>query len=533
MTGHATGPAAASLWANARFVVVDVETCQAPDGDHIVALAAVTCRSGRISGAWSTLVNPGVPIDAFTSSIHGITDEHVQDEAGFDVVSDRLITQLAPIDAGEQVVLVAHNVGFDVARLHLEATRLGKQLPDVLIADTMTLTEHLGVAVPDRKLITLLAALGLTNPAHHDALTDAYATAQALVALLNLAVRDGVDDLPALLEQVAPRRYRTGQIRPAASRSGRPARSAAADGKDVPAGHAATHANVLPAEPTDAELAEWRDQVDACIELRCELLTDRVTATDADPSVLRLQLEQALAEAISAGDRAATATVLHSLSPLLAELPDRRAAERWWDRWASPVVAVGRCDTDDPCASCRLERPCPVDVWHHDLAIAALGKPHLAKTFLPTSGERAGTGVFATWRSKGRRRLADRVAYLTWRYWRDSEQPSKADTVARYAWDGGGREPRLVNVYAGLIAASGTPAALQRGIDVCDQALAGRNGDTDDGWQQLLVRRSQLAGRLARSRPSAPIGLDGDPLERRRHHPAAPKRTRRTRFTVT
>jgi len=396
----------------------------------------------------------------------------------------------------------------------------------------MTLTEHLGVAVPDRKLITLLAALGLTNPAHHDALTDAYATAQALVSLLHLAVGDGLDDLPVLLEQVSPRKHRTGQIRPAASRRSTSDRTAAANAEAVPASHAASHANVLPAAPTDGELAEWRSQVDGCIELRCELLTDRVTATHADPSVLRLQLEEALADAIAASDRAATATILRALSPLLAQLPSRRAAERWWDRWAALVSAVGRCQDDDQCSSCRHERPCPVDVWHHHLAIAALGKPHLAKTFLPTSGERAATGVFATWRSKGRHRLADRVAYLTWRYWRDSDQPSKADTVARYAWDGGAREPRLVNVYAGLIAASGTPASLQRGIDVCDHALAGRNGDTDDGWQQLLVRRSQLAGRLARSRPDTPVGPDGDPLERRRHHPAAPRRTRRARFTV-
>ena len=54
--------------------------------------------------------------------------------------------------------------------------------------------------------------------------------------------------------------------------------------------------------------------------------------------------------------------------------------------------------------------------------------------------------------------------WLTWRYWREEDQPSKADKVARLAWDGGCHEPRLASVYAGLLAAPGTDAALKAGI---------------------------------------------------------------------
>lgn len=169
----------------------------------------------------------------------------------------------------------------------------------------------------------------------------------------------------------------------------------------------------------------------------------------------------------------------------------------------------------------------------HDLAPVALGRSDLAKAFLPPTGERAGTGVFATWHRAGRARLADYTAWLAWNYWREADQPSRADAVARYAWEGGGRDPRLVNVYTGLLAASGTHDALDKAIEVCDQALADRHGDTDDGWRQVAIRRGQLAGRQARLTARVTgTDTDGNPVHARRHHPQAPRRRRPHRFKL-
>ena len=65
----------------------------------------------------------------------------------------------------------------------------------------------------------------------------------------------------------------------------------------------------------------------------------------------------------------------------------------------------------------------------------------------------------------------------------------------------GGRDPRLVNAYAGLLAASHTDAALAKGIRICEDALAGRDGD-------------------------------GNPIQLRRHSAENPKRRREPRFRL-
>lgn len=524
------------LWDRLRLVVIDTETCQATDGDHIVAVGVVTCRNHRTYESWSGMVDPGVPIDPHTIRIHGITNEHVTGEPAFADYVPRLLDQLTPTDDEERVVIAGHNVGFDVSRLHLELHRAGHQLPDLPLLDTQTLAAHVGIDVDRYALPNVLAALGLVNPAHHDAMADAFSTAQAAIALLDRAVDQGASDLLALLEAASPGKVRPSDIRTAKT-TGDPTKPLAGrrDGIPVlavPASHTSAHTSLLPASPNDDQLDAWAVSIEDCVTLRCPLLADDVAATDADPDVLRPPLEDALGRALDADDAAGAATVLAALAPLLADLTPKATAQRWWDRWADRIATVGRCRDDDRCPACTEERPCPVDVWHHQLAPAALGPAHHAKSFLRTSGTDEGGGVIATWRSKNRHRLADHVAWLTWLYWRDQDQPSKAEQVARLAWEGGSRDPRLVSVYAGLVGAPRTPSALKRAIDICDTALAGRNGDTDDGWQQVIARRQQLASHLKGHRPRLRVGPDGAPVAIRRHHPTDPRRRPRRRFSA-
>lgn len=539
MTGRTRNPQAgpdvarAKLWADTRIAVVDVETCAGEDGAHIVGVGIVTCRKATVTGSWSSLVNPGVPIDEHSSRIHGITDAHVADEPSFAQLAPTVTGLLTPTD-GERLVLAGHNVGFDVARLHLELSRVDLELADLPLPATMKLPATLGVTTRGRKLPAVLDALGLVNPTHHDAASDAAATAQAIVALLEHAAHAGEDDLDALLRRTARRQTRTSSISPATTSTGARRRDDPDDGEPLPDDHTVSHAELLPAKPTKKTLNAWRDALADCVALRCPYLPDRIDTAEAPGRLLLTELETALDTALTAGDAAGAATVLDAAGGLYRELDGRKPALAWYDRWAPRIAAVGRCTgEDDRCPACREGRPCPADVWHHDLAPVALGRPDLAKTFLPPTGERAGTGVFATWHRDGRARLADYTAWLSWNYWRGADQPSRADTVARFAWEGGGRDPRLVNVYAGLLAASGTPDALDMAIEVCDQALADRHGDSDDGWRQVAIRRGQLAGRQARLTARA-IGTDadGNPIHARRHHPQAPRRRRPHRFKL-
>ena len=61
-----------------NFVVIDVETANQHAGS-ICQIGIASFRSGRLSGLWGSLVNPGESFSAFHQSIHGIRQEHVID----------------------------------------------------------------------------------------------------------------------------------------------------------------------------------------------------------------------------------------------------------------------------------------------------------------------------------------------------------------------------------------------------------------------------------------------------------------------
>lgn len=526
-----------ALWAGLRLVVIDVETCQAADGDHIVSFAAVTCRNARITSTFAVPVNPGVPIDANTMKVHGITDDHVADEARFGSWEPRLSALLTPKD-GERLVLVAHNVGFDVSRLHREYDRLGLLLPDVEILDSQHLPAAVGVRLPSTSLAALAAAMGVTNPRPHDAASDATTTAEAVQRLIEKAAADGETDFDALWRRATDgRAARTSGITPSAA-TGHPAGHDEPDERDepvLPPEHLDSHTRILSARATPNVLARWRAAGTECATLRCGLLPDRVAAARQPEHVLRVELEQVLTERLGAGDRSGAATVLGSLASLLGSLPDRATALRWHDTWKPRLSAlVGRCHVEDACPACRRRQPCPADTWHQPLARAALGpltgKTQASKSFLHTSGASTGRGVFTTWQAAGRSRLADYAAYLVWLHLRDEGQYGRGELLAGYAWQAGGREPRLAS-----IAAPGSAGHLQRGIDICDEALLSRQGSSDDAWPELLARRAQLQGRLTRltTRFSDQLDEDGNPIPIRRHHPTEPRRTRPPRFSAS
>lgn len=64
-------------WRRGLWAVLDVEMTGLETHDKIVEIAIVMMREGRVEEAWSSLVNPGMPIPAEATAIHGITDEMV------------------------------------------------------------------------------------------------------------------------------------------------------------------------------------------------------------------------------------------------------------------------------------------------------------------------------------------------------------------------------------------------------------------------------------------------------------------------
>lgn len=101
-------------------VILDTETTGLHDEARIVDIAVTTARGDVLL---DTLVNPGEPIPAEATAIHGITDAMVADAPTFGEVLPRLTTVVS------SKRLLIYNDVFDVARIRHEMTLLGEK-PD-------------------------------------------------------------------------------------------------------------------------------------------------------------------------------------------------------------------------------------------------------------------------------------------------------------------------------------------------------------------------------------------------------------------
>lgn len=101
------------------FVILDFETTGLRDA-QIVQIGVID-RQGQ--PLMNTLVNPGQPIPAEVSRVHGITDDMVSDSPGF----GSLYVQLSVLLAGR--VIVAYNASYDEGVLKGVCQRHGLPMP--------------------------------------------------------------------------------------------------------------------------------------------------------------------------------------------------------------------------------------------------------------------------------------------------------------------------------------------------------------------------------------------------------------------
>lgn len=140
------------------ITVFDTET----DGlnrhtNHVVQLASVSYLAGSPAYAWTfeALANPGRPINPEVSAIHGIYDVDVQDKPPPGEVVQQWwaeITLLAR-ELNADMVLVAHNIGFDVP---MTRKYFAHEWPEVPQLCTLKLARTLYPDAPNHKLTTLV-----------------------------------------------------------------------------------------------------------------------------------------------------------------------------------------------------------------------------------------------------------------------------------------------------------------------------------------------------------------------------------------
>ena len=189
----------------APYVVFDVETTgSSPEKGAITEIGALKIAGGVITEEFSTLVNPGRPIEPFVVRLTGITDRMVADAPSPEEVMPRFE------EFSEGTVLVGHNVGFDCS--FVAAARDGEPLPNPVL-DTLKLSRALVPGLRRYRLSALAGHFGVRETPNHRALADAAATAGVLLKLLTLLRSAGIKSVGEALA-LRGRRGAGGRIKP-------------------------------------------------------------------------------------------------------------------------------------------------------------------------------------------------------------------------------------------------------------------------------------------------------------------------------
>ena len=173
------------------FVVVDVETTGTrPPDCRVTEVGAYRVRDGQVVDEFTSLVNPGVPVPPFISSLTGITNEMVAGAPPFTRIADGWLR------FAQNSVLVAHNASFDMRFLNSEIARLypARRMANPHLC-TVALSRRLLPDLASHRLDRLADHFGIPISARHRAHGDALATAHILVRLLDLLHTHGARTL--------------------------------------------------------------------------------------------------------------------------------------------------------------------------------------------------------------------------------------------------------------------------------------------------------------------------------------------------
>ncbi len=175
------------------FVVVDVEATGAKmPPNRIIELGAYRIRGKRIVDNFLTLVNPEIPIPRFVASLTGINNEMVKPAPLFADVVPRWL------DFVGNAVLIAHNAPFDTNFINHEISRVypGQRMVNPHLC-TVTLSRRAIPGLANYRLETVAQNFSIPISERHRAGSDALATAEVFLHLLDRLAASGVKDLAA------------------------------------------------------------------------------------------------------------------------------------------------------------------------------------------------------------------------------------------------------------------------------------------------------------------------------------------------
>lgn|SRR5574337_39014 len=192
--------------AGAGYVAIDTELTGLDEKkDSIVSLGGIKMTGGRIElgSTLDRLVSPRTELRADTVVIHEITPSDVQAEPGIDAAMDEFLSFIG------SRILVGHFISIDLEFLNREMKRTrGRELPNAAI-DTCSIYDWLrkrakagerpAGPVEGCRLYDIAKCFDVPVCNAHNAVMDAYTTAQLFQRFLPLLKEGGVDDIDDLL----------------------------------------------------------------------------------------------------------------------------------------------------------------------------------------------------------------------------------------------------------------------------------------------------------------------------------------------
>lgn len=152
------------------YAIVDIETTgNHANGNGITEIAIVLHNGQEVEGKFQTLVNPGVPIPRFVSTLTGIYNHMLDDAPVFHQVAPNIHELL------KGRIFVAHNVNFDYSFLRSQLKEAGYDWQARKLC-TIRLAKKVFPGLKRYGLDHLCDSLGIDNAQRHRAAGDAMAT---------------------------------------------------------------------------------------------------------------------------------------------------------------------------------------------------------------------------------------------------------------------------------------------------------------------------------------------------------------------
>ncbi len=510
-----TGLTLYELLTSRTFFVVDTEFSTDEDGEHhLISIAVIPVVGGHRVKPRDELylvMNPSVPIDLVTSTIHGFRDDDVANKPMFSHFAKVIAERLGDTDGVfvSHTTIDAHVLAAEFGRLPELVDDPSTAYPDLPVLDTQRLarvTDYPGAPKSGYVSLERLCELtGVAKPdAAHNARDDARSTADALIELLRHAAEHRVFwSLDALLDAANGGTTREprgpAHIRARSRRHGAP-----------PPEHLMRHALPLtsPVQPASPEAEAWLDLAAECAQLRCPYARDEARAAAAanGAALLRPLMEDLahLVEPGQPGTLVGAALELLAGSDLTSPALPVRSALRWWTGVRDRIAKSPPCDTtssETSCPSCREGQPCPRDVLVVAVAeLVTLGERGVLdheriRDLLRPSAR----GPLNAWRHH-----PDVLAYALWRVAAHHFEGGHDEAAFTVVDQGIAQQLHLADPRLALLAVERLTELgdLDGAFAAASDVLAARNSDPayDDLADWLLFTQSSLQEQVSTTR---------------------------------